>query len=122
MDDLARKLNVLGYAAKIFKGDISWAFSRPLDVDLIALAHKGSYYLDLALLFGFRLGSNFFHKTSNTVRFIINKHGFNALLNYIDDLLYFDLPSKISSKCCNPFLVTCCAVYHKVCQACKIFS
>ena len=41
------------------------------------------------------MGSNFFQKISDSVRFIMNKNGFPGLHNYIDDLIYCGLLSKI---------------------------
>ena len=84
------RLNTLGPSAKIFKVDISRAFRHftidPGDIDLLGLCHRDKYYLNLALPFG-----SFF----NAVRCIMSKHGHTALFNYIDDLLYYDLSSKI---------------------------
>ena len=45
--------------------------------------------------FGYRHGSIFFEKVTNSIRYIIRKHGFNNLFNYVGDLIYCDLPSKI---------------------------
>ena len=44
--------------------------------------------------FGYRLRSGIFERCSDAIRYII-KHGYPNLLNYIDDLIYIDLPSKI---------------------------
>ena len=52
-------------------------------------------YLDGSVPFGFRLGSGFFERCSDAIRYIMKRHGHNALLNYIDDLIYIGLPSKI---------------------------
>ena len=75
VDRIVNKLNQISPAAKIFKVDISQAFQHvridPGDIDLLGLHHKGSYYIDLALPFGFRLGSFFFSKLSNGVRYIM---------------------------------------------------
>ena len=60
-----------------------------MDIDRLLIAHKGSYYLDLALSFGYCFGSIF----------SVNKHGLNALLNYIC--------FKIRGTLCLPF--TCAA-------------
>ena len=58
-------------------------------IDLLGLQHMGKLFLDLAFPFGFCLGTLFFSKITDTVRFIISKHGHNALLmQYIDDLIY----------------------------------
>ena len=40
----------------------------------------------------------FFSKISDTVRFIMIKNGHNALLKYIDDLIYCGLPSNIGDS------------------------
>ena len=44
------------------------------------------------------MGAFFFSKTSDSIRFIMNKNGHNALLNYIDDLIYCGLPSTIATS------------------------
>ena len=99
IDSIIRTLTELGPSAEIFKVDISRAFRHiridPGDIDLLGLQHRGKLYLDLSLPFGYRLGAFFFSKISDAVRFIMNKNGHNALLNYIDDLIYCGLPSNI---------------------------
>ena len=99
IDSIIRTLNELGPSAEIFKVDISRAFRHiridPGDIDLLGLQHRGKLNLDLSLPFGYRLGAFFFSKISGAVRFIMNKNGHNALLNYIDDFIYCGLPSNI---------------------------
>ena len=77
-------MNEVGPGASIFKVDISRAFRHvpidPGDIDL----------------FGYRLGSNFFQKISDSIRFIMNKNGHTGLRNYIDDLICS------SEKLCPP--------------------
>ena len=72
IDDFVKRVVQLGPACKIFKIDISHAFSHlridPGDVDLLGLRHKGQIFVDLSLPFGFRLGSNFFQKISDSIR------------------------------------------------------
>ena len=67
IDLMVSHLNALGPAAKIFKIDISRAFRHvridPGDIDLLGLRVRDQYYADLALPFGFRLGSIFFFET-----------------------------------------------------------
>ena len=53
--------------------------------------------VDLLLPFGFRLGSIFFQKISDSIRHIMKNKGHPYLLNYIDDLCYCGLPSKIDT-------------------------
>ena len=99
VDIIVKNLNDLGPGANIFKVDISRAFRHLRidlgDIDLLALQHRDKLYLDLSLPFGYRLGAFFFSKISNAVRYIMSQNGHNALLNYIDDLIYCGLPSKI---------------------------
>ena len=61
---MVSRLNALGPAANIFKIDISRAFRHvridPGDIDLLGLRFRDQYYADLALPFGFHLGSIFF--------------------------------------------------------------
>ena len=98
IDLMVSRLNALGPAAKIFKIDISRAFKHvridPGDIDLLRLRFRDQYYADLALPFGFRLGSIFFPKLSDSIRYIMAQDGHPDLHNYIDDLLYYGLPSK----------------------------
>ena len=99
IDSIIRTLNELGPSAEIFKVDISRAFRHihidPGDIDLLGLQHRDKLYLDLSFPFGYRLGAFFFSKISDAVRFIMNKNGHNALMNYIDDFIYCELPSNI---------------------------
>ena len=67
IDIMLSHLNTLCPAPKNFKIDISRAFRHvridPGDIDLLGLRFRDQYYADLALPFGFRLGSIFFSKT-----------------------------------------------------------
>ena len=54
----------------------------PGDLDLLDLQRLDQYYLDRSLPFGYRLGSNFFQKISDSITFIMNKDGFPGLHNY----------------------------------------
>ena len=82
----------------IYKIDISRAFRHlridPRDIDLLSLAHHDAY-IDASLPFGFRHGSIFFQRCSDTIRYVMKEHGFPGLWNYLDDLIYTGLPSKI---------------------------
>ena len=97
MDSLIRTLNNLGPVYFIFKIDISRPFRHihinPGDLDLLGLQHLDQYSLDRSL--GYRLGSNFFQKISDSIRFIMNKNGFPGLHNYIDVLIHCGLPANI---------------------------
>ena len=96
VDTIVNTLNNLGPGANIFKVDISRAFCHlridPGDIDVLALQHRDKLYIDLSLPFGYRLGAFFFSKISDAVRYIMSQNDHNALLNYIDDLIYCALP------------------------------
>ena len=98
VDDIVNKLNELGPGSLMFKVDISRAFRQlkvdPGDIDLLGLK-QDAYFIDQSVPFGYRHGSIFFEKVTDSIRYIMKKHGFNNLFNYVDDLIYCDLPSKI---------------------------
>ena len=78
VDYLVSRLNSLGPTAKI-----SNLISAGSSGTLMGLCHKRKYYLNLALTFGFRLGSIFCQKTSDAVRCIMHQNGHKYLQNYI---------------------------------------
>ena len=98
VDNIIDRLIQLGPGSMLFKIDISRAFHQLKvdtgDIDLLGLKHT-SYFIDQSVPFGYRHGSIFFEKVTNSIRFIINKHGFPDLYNYVDDLIYCGIPSTI---------------------------
>ena len=66
----------------------------PGDIDLLGLK-QDAYFIDQSVPFVYRHGSIFFEKVTDSIRYIMRKHGFYNLFNYVDDLIYCDLPSKI---------------------------
>ena len=57
-----------------------------------------SYYIDQpyhSVPFGYRHGSIFFEKVTDSIRFIMTEHGFPDLFNYVDDIIYCGTASKI---------------------------
>ena len=54
-------------------------------MDLLGLQHQDQVYLDLSVPFGYRFGSFFFSKISDSIRYIMSKNGHNALMNFIDE-------------------------------------
>ena len=98
-DSIIRTLRALGPLAMLFKVDISQAFRQlkidPRDIDLLGLQHKDQLYLDLSVPFGYCLGSFFFSKISDSIRYIMAKNGHSALMNCIDDLIYCGLPCTV---------------------------
>ena len=100
-DDTTRELRKLGPGALIYKVDINRAFRHiqidPSDIDLLGIHHK-SLFLDGSLRFGFRHGSGIFERCSDAIRYIMKNFGHNAVMNYIDDLIYIGLSSKIDNS------------------------
>ena len=98
VDHIIEKAKLLGTGSLLYKVDISRAFTHlridPGDIDLLGIHHK-NLFLDGSLPFGFRLGSGFFERCSDALRYIMKQNGHNGLFNYIDDLIYVGLPSKI---------------------------
>ena len=76
----------------LYKVDISRAFRHiridARDIDLLGICHNNAH-LDQELPFGFCHGCN------DAVHRIMHQYGFPGLWNYIDDLIYTGLPSKI---------------------------
>ena len=97
VDDIVNNLNELGLGSLMLKVDISRAFCQlkvdPGDIDLLGLK-QDVYFIVQSVPFGYRHGSIFFEKVTNSIRYIMRKHGFNNLFNYVDHLIYCDLPSK----------------------------
>ena len=88
VDDIVQKLNELGPGTLMFKVDISRAFRQlkvdPGDIDLLGLK-QDAYFIDQSVLFGYRHGSIFFEKVTDSICYIMRKHGFNNLYNYVDE-------------------------------------
>ena len=98
VDDIVKKVPQLGPGSLLYKVDISRAFRQlkvdPGDLDLLGLKHQ-SYFIDQSVPFGYRHGSVFFGKVTDSIRYIMRQQGFPHLYNYVDDLIYCGLPSNI---------------------------
>ena len=101
IDNITASLCKLGPAAQLFKIDISRAFRQikidPGDIDLLGMKFQDQYFLDLSVPFGYRHGSKIFQRCTDSICHIMSKNGFPGLYNYIDDLIFTGLPSKIHS-------------------------
>ena len=79
VDQIVDKIIQLGPGSLIYKIDISRAFRQlkvdPGDIDLLGLK-MGDYFIDQLVPFGYRNGSFFFEKVTDSIRFIMNKNGF----------------------------------------------
>ena len=84
-------MTLLGPGSLLYKVDISRAFRQlkidPGDLDLLGLKHQ-SYFMDQLVPFGYRHGSVFFEKVTDSIRYIMRQQGFQHLYNYVDDLIY----------------------------------
>ena len=67
----------------------------PIDYDLLGL-HHAAYYVDTCLPFGYRNGSALFDSLSDAVCHIMRQCNFD-IINYIDNILGRDVPSKIDA-------------------------
>ena len=95
IDDITAQVVKLGRGCLLYKVDISRAFRHikmdSSDYDKLGLNWDG-FYFDSCLPFGFKHGSKIFQRTSDAVRFIMSKQNYD-IINYIDDLIGFGLPS-----------------------------
>ena len=97
IDDITAQIIRLGRGCLLYKVDISRAFRHikidPLDYNKLGLNWDG-YYFDFCLPFGFKHGSKIFQRTSDAIRYIMAKQN-HDIINYIDDLIGFGLPSTV---------------------------
>jgi hypothetical protein len=81
---------VLGKNVKIFKIDLARAFRQlhvdPFDIKYLCLYWRGSYYVDTAVPFGYRQGTQACMRITDAIRFILARMGV-LVLNYIDDII-----------------------------------
>ena len=97
IDTIVERIKKLGPGAQLCKVDISRALKQlrvdPRNIDLLGIK-SGNFYLDLSVPFRFRSGSGFSQRFSDAIRYIMTQNGYPGLINYIDDLILSDLPSK----------------------------
>ena len=100
IDTITNQIKVLGRGCMLYKIDISRAFRHvkidPRDYDLLGLRHL-DWYLDTCLPFGYRHGSSLYQRLSDAVRHIMRRQNYDVI-NYIDDILGIDLPSRIDAS------------------------
>ena len=100
IDDITAQVIRLGQGCLLYKVDISRAFRHikmdPSDYDKLGLNWDG-FYFDSCLPFGFKHGSKIFQRTSNAIRYIMSKQNYD-IINYIDDLVGFGLPSTVHNS------------------------
>ena len=100
IDTITNQIKALGKGCMLYKVDISRAFRHvkiePKDYDLLGLRHL-DWYLDTCLPFGYRHGSSLYQHLSDTVHHIMHRQDYDVI-NYIDDILGIDLPSRIDAS------------------------
>ena len=63
----------------------------PRDINKTGLQFLGKYYVDTAVPFGYRHGSVFMQRVTDSLRCIMHKNGY-FITNYIDDLIGCNKP------------------------------
>jgi hypothetical protein len=90
VDSICQVLNVLGKNVKIFKIDLARAFRQlhvdPFDIKYLGLYWRGAYYVDTAMPFGYRHGTQACVRVTDAIRYILSRMGV-FVLNYIDDII-----------------------------------
>ena len=86
--DLITKVQLEGEGCFIWKADLSRAYRQlridPLDTPLLAIKHRGYYYLDLCPSFGCRTSGGSCQRTTDAVVYMMAKRG-HFTLAYVDD-------------------------------------
>ena len=86
--DLADLLLEAGVGAFMWKSDLTRAYRQlridPLDYPLLAIKHRGLYYLDVCPSFGCRASGGAQQRVSNTVTSLMSDRG-HPTLAYVDD-------------------------------------
>ena len=100
IDHITDQIKKLGKGSKIFKIDISRAFSHvkidPGSYNLTGLYHN-SYYIDSCLAFGYRNGSAIFQRLTDAIRYIMSTKS-HTVTNYIDDIIGYGLQSTVDQS------------------------
>ena len=95
IDNVVQSVIKLGRGSHLFKIDVARVFRHikvdPGDFKFLGLYHEG-YYYDTSLAFGFRHGSTFFTRLSDSIRYIMKSEGYQVV-NYIDDVIGLGTPS-----------------------------
>ena len=100
IDDITTQVTRLGRGCHLYKVDISRAFRHinmdPTDYNKLGLTWDG-FYFDSCLPFGFKHGSKIFQRVGDAIRYIMARSN-HHIINYIDDLIGFGLPSSIQES------------------------
>ena len=95
VDDIVDRVKQLNGKCLLYKLDLQRAFRHlkldPRDINKTGLQFLGNFYIDTAVPFGYRHGSVFMHRVSDSLRCIMHKKGY-FITNFIDDLIGCDPP------------------------------
>ena len=85
----------------LFKVDLERAFRNlridPNDYPLMGLFWNGTYYQDVGLAFGAKLGIFFCQSVTDAIRYIMAQNGF-TVFNYSDDILGIHSSKEMSDQ------------------------
>ena len=97
IDNITHKVKQNGRGSMLYKIDLSRAFRHvkidPKDYNLLGLQISNEIFYDSCLPFGFKHGSAIFQRISDSIRYIMNSHGFKVT-NYIDDIIGHSVRSQ----------------------------
>ena len=100
VDDAIKNILHLGQGCYLAKFDIQSAFClvpvHPDDWDLLGMHWEGQFYIDTVLPFGLRSAPFIFNKLATALEWILQCHGIEFLLHYLDDFL---LVASTSALC-----------------------
>ena len=95
-------LRNLGPSAQMYKISLSRPFRKikvdPIDIDLLCIKFQNKYFLDWSLAFRFHHGSLIFQGCTDAIRYNMAQRGLPLLFNYINDLIYTNLPSQMDAS------------------------
>ena len=100
INTITNQIKILGKGCMLYKIDISRAFRHvkldPREYDLLGLHHV-DWFIDTFLPFGYHHGSALYQRLSDAVCHMMRHRNFDVI-NYIDDILGIDLPSRIDTS------------------------
>ena len=95
VDDITARVQKLNSNCLLYKIDLQRAFRHlkldPRDINKTGLQFVGEYYVDTAVPFGYRHGSVFMQRVTDSLSCIMHKNSY-FISNYIDDLIGCDKP------------------------------
>jgi len=96
VDDIAARIISFRGRCLLYKVDLQRAFRQlkidPKDIRFTGLYHNQQHFIDVAVPFGYRHGSMACQRFTDSIRYIMHKHGF-TIFNYIDDLIGCEAPA-----------------------------